>query len=267
MGESVYLSKNLTADQLRFMKLLDENELLYFHIHKIEDQLGASFENLNEVLENLVHKQLLRRLEKGKYTRFDFTDVHVLASFVSQDGIVAYWSALHLHGLTERFPNKTFIKTSQRKRPTRIMGTPVQFVAVKPCKLREGIMHQGYGDKAFPLTDPEMTLIDCFDQPRYAGDWPDLLRAFSQAELNPEKLIRYARTYQNIALIKRMGYLAELLKKEALADLIAFAQEQVNQKYTLLEPGGPNEGPFNKRWQLRMNMTEATILDTINSPY
>jgi predicted transcriptional regulator of viral defense system len=64
-----------------------------------------------------------------------------------------------------------------------------------------------------------------------------------------------------------MGYLAELLKKEALANFIAFAQKQVNQKYTLLEPGGPNEGPFNKRWQLRMNMSEATILDTINSHY
>lgn len=267
MGDSVYLSKNLTPEQLRFMKLLDEQELLYFRMHEIEQQLGTTFNNLNEVLENLVQKQLLRRLEKGKYCRFDFTDTHVLASFVSQGGVLAYWSALHLHGLTERFPNKEFIKTSQRKRATKLFGTPVQFVTVKPYKLQEGNMKQGYGDKAYPMTNVEMTFIDCFDQPRYAGDWPDLLQAFHQASLDPQKLIRYAQAYQNIALIKRMGYLVELFQKKDLQDFISFAQKQVNQKYMLFEPGGPNEGKFNNRWKLRMNMSESTILDIANSPY
>lgn len=267
MGESVYLSKNLTADQLRFMKLLDEHELLYFRMHEIEQQLGTMFDNLNEVLENLVQKQLLWRLEKGKYCRFDFTDTHVLASFVSQGGVVGYWSALHLHGLTERFPNKEFIKTTQRKRPTKLFGTPVQFVTVKPYKLQEGNIRQGYGDRAYPLTDVEMTLVDCFDQPRYAGDWPDLLKAFHMASLDSPKLIRYAQNYHNIALIKRMGFLAELLQKEGLEEFITFAQKQVNQKYTLFEPGGPNEGKLNHRWKLRMNMTESAILDLVNSPY
>lgn len=267
MGDSVYLSKNLTPEQLRFMKLLDEQELLYFRMHEIEQQLGTTFDNLNEVLENLVQKQLLRRLEKGKYCRFDFTDTHVLASFVSQGSVVAYWSALHLHGLTQRFPNKEFIKTSQRKRATKLFGTLVHFVTVKPYKLQEGNMKQGYGDKAYPMTNVEMTFIDCFDQPRYAGDWPDLLQAFHQASLDPQKLIWYAQAYQNIALIKRMGYLVELFQKKGLQDFISFAQKQVNQKYMLFEPGGPNEGKFNNRWKLRMNMTESAILDIANSPY
>lgn len=267
MGESVYISKNLTAEQLRFMKLLDEHELLYFRMEEIEQQLGTTFENLNEVLENLAEKQLLKRLEKGKYCRIDFTDIHVLASFVSRGGVVAYWSALHLHGLTERFPNKEFIKTTQRKKPAIIWGTPVQFVTVKPYKLKDGNIRQGYGDKVYRITDVEMTLVDCFDQPRYAGDWPDLLKAFHQAELDTEKLIKYAHVYQNIALIKRMGYLAETLRRETLKDFIEYAQTQVNQKYTLFEPGGPDKGEFNNRWKLRMNMTESTILDLVNSPY
>ena len=128
-------------------------------------------------------------------------------------------------------------------------------------------MKQGYGDKAYPMTNVEMTFIDCFDQPYYAGDWPDLLQAFHQASLDPQKLIRYAQTYQNIALIKRMGYLVELFQKKDLQDFISFAQKQVNQKYMLFEPGGPNEGNFNNRWKLRMNMSESSILDIANSPY
>ena len=140
-------------------------------------------------------------------------------------------------------------------------------MTVKPYKLQEGNIKQGYGDKAYPITDVEMTLIDCFDQPRYAGAWPDLLKAFSQAEANPEKLIRYARLYQHIALIKRMGYLAELFHRDSLSEFINFALSMVNEKYTLFEPGGPDKGPFNKEWRLRMNMTEEVISDIVKSPY
>ena len=267
MVKSTYLSANLTNDQRTLLQALDDHEVLYFSLSDLEQQIDAALPNKNELVENLHQKGFLKRIERGVYVRPQFTDIHVLASSISHGGVVAYWSALHLHGLTERFPNKEFIKTTQRKRPTKLFGTPVQFVTVKPYKLQAGNIRQGYGDRAYPITDVEMTLVDCFDQPRYAGDWPDLLKAFNQAKLDAEKLIKYTQTYENIALIKRMGFLAELLQKEGLQDFNTFAQKQVNQKYTLFEPGGPNEGKLNNRWKLRMNMTDSAILDLVNSPY
>ncbi len=267
MAKSTYLSANLTDAQRTLLQALDDYEVLYFSLEDLHQRIHTELLNKNELVENLYQKGFLKRIERGVYARPQFMDIHVLATFISHGGVVAYWSALHLHGLTERFPNKEFIKTSQRKRPTKILGAPVQFVTVKPNKLREGTIKQGYGDKSYPLTDLEMTLIDCFDQPRYAGDWPDLLQAFQQSQPASEKLIRYAQTYQNIALIKRMGYLAELFHKEALGDFIAFAQARVNQKYTLFEPGGPDEGSLNHRWKLRMNMTEEDIIEMAKSPY
>lgn len=267
MVKSTYISANLTDDQRALLQALDDHEVLYFSLSDIEQRIDTALSDKNELVENLYQKGFLTRVERGVYVRPQFTDIHVLASFISHGGAVAYWSALHLHGLTERFPNKEFIKTTRRKRPTKLFGTPIKFVTVKSCKLQAGNIRQGYGDRAYSLTDVEMTLVDCFDQPRYAGDWPDLLKAFHQAKLDAEQLIRYAQTYQNLALIKRMGFLAELLQKDGLEEFITFAQKQVNQKYTLFEPGGPNEGRFNSRWKLRMNMTESAILDLVNSPY
>ncbi len=266
MAKSTYISTNLTEDQISFLRELDENEILYFSLDDISSRLGQHISNLNEIVENLHHKGLLDRIENGEYTRPHYHDAHVLGSFISRGGVIAYWTALHQHGLTDRFPNMVFIKTTLRKRNTSIFGTKLQFVTVHPRKM-VGITWEGYGDKRYPWTDLEATIMDCFDQPRYAGDWPDLLRAFHQANMDGDKLIAYAKTYDNIAVTKRMGYLAALLEKKELNAFVAFALSIVRQKYSLFEPGGPDVGMFNKVWKLRMNVSEQDILDIIQSPY
>ena len=45
------------------MKLLDDYEIELFKFDEIENQINRKFDNLNEVLENLVHKELLSRIE------------------------------------------------------------------------------------------------------------------------------------------------------------------------------------------------------------
>jgi predicted transcriptional regulator of viral defense system len=62
MAHSVYISSNLTQQQLEFMKLLDDYEIELFQFEEIESQIDKKFDNLNEVLENLVHKEQLSRI-------------------------------------------------------------------------------------------------------------------------------------------------------------------------------------------------------------
>ncbi|TSA32106.1 MAG: hypothetical protein D4R64_16700 [Porphyromonadaceae bacterium] len=76
-----------------------------------------------------------------------------------------------------------------------------------------------------------------------------------------------AKLYDNASLIKRMGYLAELLKKKELDPFIDFAKQNLGKKYTLFEPGGEDCGIFNSAWMLRMNMTEAAIMQIIETSY
>lgn len=266
MGNSVYISKYLIDKQLQFIKLIDENEIPYFNMKNIEKKLGVKYSNLNEILENLVDKGLLARIERGKYRRFNFYDPYVLGTFISRDGVVAYWSALYLHGLTERFPNKVFVKTTFRKRNNTLSGTKIKFVSVKDDKML-GNEYSGYGNKRFPLTDVEMTLVDCFDQLRYSGPIPDLIKSFQLATIDSDKLIEYTSLYNNVSIIKRMGFLAELLKKNEITKFIKFAQKRKNNKYTLFNPGGDNTGEFNSRWNLRLNIEEETILDMVMMSY
>jgi predicted transcriptional regulator of viral defense system len=266
MSKSTYISANLNEDQIWFLQLLDDYEVLYFSLDDVEARIDQKVANLNEIVENLHHKDFLHRIERGKYTRPNFKDIKVLSTFISADGVVAYWSALHHHGLTDRFPNKIFIKTTFRKRNTKIFNTLVQYVTVADYKMI-GITHSGFGDKRFPLTDIEMTIIDCFDQPRYGGALPDLIHAFYGAELEEEKLIKYLKLYNNKSIIQRLGYLAELFQKPNLKKFISFAKENTGKRYILFDPIGPNTGTHNKEWKLRLNIERKSLLQMASQLY
>lgn len=162
MAKSTYISESLNEDQITLLRYLEDYEILYFRLKDLEFQLPINLtNNVNELVENLYQKGLLNRIERGIYAKPNYNNVNVLSTFISKNSSIAYWSALHYHGLTERFPNTLFVKTTQRKRNTQILGTNVKFVTVKDYK-NIGLEQEGYGDNSFNITDVEMTgIIRC----------------------------------------------------------------------------------------------------------
>jgi len=266
MAHSVYISSNLTQQQLEFMKLLDDYEIELFQFDEIESQINRKFVNLNEVLENLVHKELLSRIERGKFCKANFRDENVIGTFVVKNSAVAYWSALNLHGLTEQFSNTIFIQTTHRKEDKILLGTPYKFITINPGK-RTGIIWNGYGNTKYPITDIEKTIIDCFDQPQYSGGYAEIIRALFQAEINADKMINYCKAVNNAAVTKRIGFLAELFEKPLMEGFIDFAKAQVNEKYNLLDPQGTEKGEFTASWKLRLNITKDELLNLSDKQY
>ncbi len=265
MAKSTYISENLNEAQINLLKYLEDYEILYFNLKGLKLPKNL-IRNINELVENLYQKGLLNRIERGVYAKPKYNNVNVLATYISSNSTIAYWSALHHHRLTERFPNTVFVKTTQRKRDTQILGSKVKFVTVKENK-NIGIIQEGYGDDSFTITDIEMTLVDCFDQPRYAGDFADVIKAFANVKLTNNKLIEYTKTYDNIALTKRVGYLATLFHKDKLHSFINYAKSQVNKRYSLIDAGGLQQGEFISEWKLRLNIRKENLLQMAQTEY
>ena len=259
MADSVYISTNLTKEQFLFLQLLNENEIEFFTITEIEKQLNNKFNNINEVLENLVQKKFLYRLQKGYYAVKGFNNQNVIGTFISKNSAVAYWSALNIHGLTEQFPNTVFIQSMYRKKDKTILGTKYKFVKIPEHK-RAGINTLGYGNNSFPITDVEKTIVDCFDLQKYSGGFDVLVGAFAQAKMQSNKLIEYTEKINNIALIKRIGFLSELFNKPGLKRFIKYAQSKVNDKFNLIDSGGIETGEFIRQWRLRLNVSKNELL-------
>lgn len=266
MARSTYLSENLTQSQIDLMLMLDEYEMDIFTLEELKQVADKKYEDVNELVENLVHKQIISRIERGKYCRANFRDEKVIGNYLVQDGAVAYWPALNLHGLTEQFPNTVFIQTTHKKNDKAIFGVDYKFVRISEHK-RTGIVKEGYGNHSYAITDLEKTIVDCFDLPQHSGGYAELLRAFADAKLSGEKLIEYCSTVNNQAATKRMGYLAEMLDKKRMRSFIRFAKDLVRQSYNPFDPLSPDIGKFNAEWRLRMNISEEEILDITNKQY
>ncbi len=266
MARSTYISENLSQLQIDFMLSLDDYELDIFSLEEVKQQVGHKFGDINELVENLVHKKILSRIERGKYCRSNFNDEKVIGCFISDVGAISYWSALNAHGLTEQFPNNVFIQTTKLKKNKTVFGTAYKFVKVAPYKIA-GILTQGQGNRKYRITDIDKTIVDCFDLPEHSGGYAELIRAFSQTKLNSDKMINYCAAIDNIAATKRMGFLAELFDKKGLKTFVKYAKQQVNIKYNVFDPAGTDKGEFVNDWRLRLNISREEILDISNKQY
>jgi predicted transcriptional regulator of viral defense system len=266
MALSTYISENLTIDQLKLLKELNELEIEWFRLENLQERLINHYSNLAELVENLTNKGILKRAERGVYLSTNFNDANVIGTLLVKHGAIAYWSALYLHGLTSRFPNIVYVQTTQRKITKTIFGTTYNFITV-PSRKFIGIASNGYGNLSYPISDIEKTIVDCFDLPQYSGGFDNMVQAFGQAKLNGQKLINYCKAIDNIAVTKRIGFLSELLQKKGLKEFISWARGQVNERFNPIDAGGPEMGEFENTWRLRLNVAREDILNLTNEMY
>lgn len=248
------------------LKRIEDNEFSIFSFQKLKNELGWHEKKLRNILEALVKKEFLFRIEKGKFVRRTFKNEYVIGNFLTEDAVIAYWSALNIHGLTEQFPNKIFVQTSKKKQNREIFGVQYQIVKVHPKKIA-GIIKKGVGDNQFRITDIEKTLCDCFDLPQYSGGTMELIRAFKRTKLNAKKMIDYSMAIGNSAATKRLGFLAELFAKKELKNFIKIAKEQKSKNFDLLDVFGNKQGKYISDWNLRLNIEEQEIIEIANSIY
>lgn len=245
---------------------LDENQIDIFNTNEIKKQFGEiNNKKLNYELSKIISLEY-SKIEKGKYCRNTFRNEYVIGNHITSDAVIAYWSALNIHGLTEQFSNKVYVQTTKKKKNTEIFGVNYQFVKVHSNKMT-GIIKSGIGNNQFRITDIEKTIVDCFDLPNYSGGFMELIRAFKRTKLSSQKMIDYLDAINNKAVTKRIAYLAELFNKKGFKQLIKYAKKQKSKNYDLFDVYGYNEGKYNAEWRLRLNIDDDDLLDIANSIY
>ncbi len=241
------------------LKILDEFELDIFSEEDFLNRTGIALEDWINPLRTLIKNGIIEIIEKGKYCRHNFRNEYVIAYYLaSKEGAIAYWSALNLHGLTEQISNTVFVQMTKVKQDKEVFHIPYQFIKVKKSKFT-GIEKSGYGNHSYLITDKEKTIVDCFDLPQYAGEFPGLIKAFANNDWKEEKLIEYARLVNNQAVIKRMGFIAQSFELP-LNDFIEFAQSKVTRTISLLDNTLPNKGRVITNWGLRLNLSLENLL-------
>ena len=227
-----------------------------------------------DTLERLVRKGWLERIVRGKYLiipleagpeRIWTESAHVIAGELVSPSMVSNWSALAYWNLTDQVPRVTYVQTTSRKedRTPTVLGMRFRIVRVKPHKLFGGHRCYEHGGPAV-ITDREKTILDCLDRPDLSGGVEELARAMVAADgdLDWERVTDYLGRFGSGAVVKRLGFLAEVLKLAHPPDqgTLDRWRELLTAGIAKLDPSSPIE-PYRvvTRWRIAVNLPETGL--------
>ncbi len=237
----------------------------------------SSKDSVKRMLGNMTKRGLLMRIKDGLYYVIPFEqdpetfmpDWHLLSQYLVGDAgyYIGYFSALQIHSLTTQPNLKEQIVVNKQIKPSTlsVKGVPFQFIYHNE--------EHFFGNKKtwidsfnkVQCSDLEKTFIDCLFKPQYAGGITEIAKAIhkSKDKIDYPKLLDYAKRFNSQAVIKRLGFLLELLEIEN--PVIDKLQKLRTNSFVALEPSYPKEGKTIFRWAIQQNIDSNSILSPIYS--
>lgn len=185
-------------------------------------------------------------------------DPYLIASKAGVDSILAYHSALELHGLAYTTFNEFTYLTRRQKQAFAYEGQRFRAI-LQPKSLIDDeltnycvdvIMRSGM---AIKLTSLERCFVDVLDRPDLGGGWEEISRSLEYiTQLDLDKIINYVLYLKNSTTAAKVGYFLEQRPTHLPVD-----QKTINQLLSLI-PKQPHymdrsrqgEGKYIEKWQL-----------------
>jgi predicted transcriptional regulator of viral defense system len=269
-------NKYISKQSNELLSWLRGNDMSCFDYKEAFKALPDSKESaVRELLSDMTKRGLLMRLKEGKYFIIPYEqesgsfmpDWHLAAECLvsGNNYYIGYYSALEILDLITQPSLKEQVVVSKQMRPSiiNIKNVPFQFI------FHNENHFFGYRKTWIDsynkviCSDLEKTIIDCLFNPGYAGGIVEIARAIhvSKNQINFQKLFEYVKRFKSQAVIKRMGFLLELLdiKNNILDEL----QKMKTASYVLLDTELPKTGKMISRWSIQQNLETETIKSAI----
>jgi predicted transcriptional regulator of viral defense system len=236
---------------------------------------GSKESAVRELLSDMTKRGLLMRLKEGIYYLIPYEkdpekfmpDWHLIAEYLvnGAEYYIGYYSALQIHNLITQPSLKEQIVVSKQQRPStiRIKNVPFQFIYHNSKHF--------FGAKKMWIdsfhkvlcSDLEKTIVDCLFKPDYGAGIVEIARAIyiTRQKIDFEKLLDYTRKFESQAVIKRLGFILELLEIEN--DIISQLQKDRTESFVLLDTELPKSGKMISRWSIQQNLETETIKSAI----
>jgi predicted transcriptional regulator of viral defense system len=137
-------------------------------------------------------------------------------------------------------------------------------VKLHPAKFF-GFIDHWVGSVKVTMANREKTIVDCLDQPRYAGEIVEVAKGLwnGKDEIDFAKMLEYVLCMKNGAIIKRLGYLMDILeigKPEIREGLL----KHLTQGMVILDPyRGRSKGMLDAEWKLVINVNPKNLTEWI----
>lgn len=174
-----------------------------------------------KVIHNLKRKGWLSPLKRGRYLflppeygpeNLGENNPLAMASAILDSSYVGWWSAASFHGLTTQKPMVVTVASLRQVSSRLLEGNEIRFVKIVPRKFFGFQTYDVYGREA-TISTPAKTVVDCVDRPDLAGGTAEITRIVYGASVGvfPEELVDTALKMKSIAVLQRLGFLADLV--------------------------------------------------------
>jgi predicted transcriptional regulator of viral defense system len=236
---------------------------------------ALSRNGLDKLLSKMVQRELLMRIKEGLYYLIPYDreaqsfmpNWHILAPYLAknQPHYIGYQAALQIHSLNTQPSLQEQIVVNKQLRPATVLvkGIPFQFIYHNKKHF--------FGFKKIWIdafdqvncSDIEKTIIDCLFKPNYAGGIPEIAKALylAQDKLDPDKMLTYSQQFHSQAVIKRLGFLLELLGIHT--SILEKLQKIKTPSIVPLDPEVLVRGKIVTRWSIQQNVDTITIQSSL----
>jgi predicted transcriptional regulator of viral defense system len=264
--------KNITDLSAKILAVLNEKGKKWFCLNEAFLLLPEMTANHIRVqVQRMTEEGLLMRLREGVYYIIPFEqdsasfmpDWHLLAEPLAygSEYYIGYYSAMQIHQLITQPSLKEQIVMNLQKKPAikTIKNVDFQFVyhSQKHFFGYKKIWIDNF-NKVY-CSDLEKTFVDCLYKLDYAGGIIEIAKAIVMAKdkINFDTLLKYVLQFDAQVVIKRLGYLLELLQIDT--SIIETLHKERSSSIALLDTEAPKEGKVLSRWNIQQNVDIETI--------
>lgn len=237
--------ESISKRESQVISQMKSKDKIVFTPKDVERFLTISKQNTYRVLKNMKEKDLVKRIERGKYVLKEIwneSDIYEIVPEIFKPSYVAFWSALHYHDMTDQVPRTVFLITTKRKRSFKLQGQKIRYITLK----KEFFFGYERYDKVV-VSDREKTIIDSLRHPEYSGGISHIYGAIPD-DIDTEKLTDYCKKTDSSTIASRLGYILDKkgirFKREELKEMI--------DTYSKLDPK-KEKTDLDSKWKLYIN--------------
>jgi predicted transcriptional regulator of viral defense system len=222
-----------------------------FTIQDAAKVLGSTGPGLKIYLQRLVGRDVITRIERGKYCLAG-TPPEVIATNVVIPSYISFLWALSFHRLSTQMPSVITTVGLRRHDPLRAGNVTVQFMVMKSGRFFGMAKHKASDGAEFMVAEPEKAVIDALCYPAHCpvSEVIDSLKlAVEEEQLNVNLLVDNTLRMGSNVGTKRLGYLLDSFGIDPHDRLSSL----VNDKYDPLDPSLPKKGRYIKKWKIVVN--------------
>ncbi len=249
--------------------------ITFFTIDVLKQRLALDGPKAHQLAMRMVEANTARRIRRGLYVlrqpqewgdpdEFG-TDWYRVAASLAEPGpyYLGYYTAMDVHQMIQHPLRTVFIAVPGPRRGVTTGPVRFRFVVVGERRFFGLVKHRVEAGETVQVSDLERTFVDCADRFDLCGGLEEVFRGFARrhAELDADRLVRYAYQFDRAATTKRLGFLLEQVghSDPDLLDGLERAGGRF-KRYLPLVPGEPTTGAVrNRRWEILVNVDMAAL--------